>query len=208
MKVAKILICIFLSLLILYNVSFKIISENTSLSVKTLISVYENDKTVNNLVNLCSVLSYTTFYEEKVKYFDLFIENGFAVSIAENNYSNSKFHQNYYVNGYKFEYCLALLHINEYDSFQKHYSKNITNLQEQNLFYNILFYELKHFDWTDAQLKCLEKAVINDVEKDYFNDELIFENNCIKAEIFRLSNNQDEKTRTNQIMLEYISGKT
>ncbi len=208
MKVLKILICVFLALILLYNASVKIISENDTLAVKVLESIYQSNKTIDDLSNLCSVLSYTTFYEEKVEYFGVLIEYGYADSIAENNYSNSKFHQNYYVNGYKFEYCIALLHLNEYDSFEKYYSENVNNLQEQNLFYNILFYELKYFDWTEAQLECLQKAIMDDVEKEYFNDELIFENNCIKAEIFRLTDNQDGNTQVDQLMLDYISDKT
>lgn len=204
MKVFKILICVFLTLILLYNASIKIISENDTLSVKILESIYQSNKTVDNLSNLCSVLSYTTFYEEKVEYFSVLIEDGYAKSIAESNYSNSKFHQNYYVNGYKFEYCLALLHLDKYDLFEKYYFENITNLQEQNLFYNILFYELKHFEWTETQLNCLEKAVMNDVKKVYFIDQLIFENNCIKAEIFRLKNYQKGIKQTEQLILEYI----
>ncbi len=205
MKKVKVVLIVFLLIIVLYNVSIKIISENDKLSVKSIISIYENDKSIDNLVNLCSVLSYKTDYEAKLEYFDIFINEGYAQKIASNEYSNSTFHQNYFINGYKFEYCLALLHMDKFEEFDAYYSNCVTNLSEQNLFYNILFYELTHHQWTEQQLLHLNKTINKDKNKEFFNEDLLFENNCIQAKICEKNNDNSQKKTFNQHMLNYIN---
>ena len=170
---------VIVSFIVLYNVAIFVVSNNEELSIKVCIKIYEENKTIHNLENLCTVLSYSADYDNKIKYFDVYVNDGYADQIALEIAPNSSFHQKSYVNDYKFEYYISLLHTDRYVEFQKNYEKNVCDISTQNAFYHMLSYDLLNHEWSQEQLGCVHSMLEKDAEKNYLNDKLRFQNYCL-----------------------------
>ena len=166
-------------------------SQNDSFFIENRINLYDNDKTNENLHELCNTLSYTEDFENKIIYFNDYISLCAKGNVEQIKIENNEYMTKNYTDSYKAEYCLALLHLNKYDEFENYYKENFVLDTEISCFHNILMFELNTFNWTTEQLKVLSKTLNNEL-KNISNANIKYQNYCINFVISSKTSDQSD----------------
>lgn len=191
-KKKAILICGLLLGLILIGVfSLNRALDDKDTMISSRIDVYESEPTAENLQKLCTELLGYTDYQNILKYYPMYLKDDIAFTFAKNS-GMSEFMAKRHVAIYKIDYCLVLLHLSDFESFEKNFYELQSEISGNDLIYYYLSSEIETRSYSNEQLELLVKLLSRISDE---NTKSKLSNLSLQAYIYDILGNETEYTR-------------